>query len=100
MFRTKSCLYQVYPGHIDKDPPRSGGQRRHSCKNLEALQGQDEQQCEKGGQGRQTETDFKFYFVHCGLRLRSDSMLKCSTCEQTSGLVMDAVNPYVTLPAR
>ena len=50
--------------------------------------------------GRQTETDFEFYFVHCGLRLRSDSMLKCSTCEQTSGLVMDAVNPYVTLPAR
>ena len=53
MFRTKSCLYQVYPGHIDKDPSRSGGQRRYSCKNLEALQGQDEQQCEKGGQTEQ-----------------------------------------------
>ena len=43
---------------------------------------------------------FDFYFVHCGLRLRSDSTLKCSTCKQTSGLVMDAVNPYVTLPVR
>ena len=54
MFRTKSCLHhQVCPGHIDKDPPRPGGQRRHSRKDLEALQGQDEQQCEKGGKQKQ-----------------------------------------------
>ena len=64
MFRTKSCLYQVYPGHIDKDPPRSGGQRRHSCKNLEALQGQDEQQCEKGGQANRN----RFQVLFCSLR--------------------------------
>ena len=57
MFRTLSCFYQVFPGHIDKDPPRPGGQRRYSGKDLEALQGQDEQQCEKGWQ-----PDFEFFF--------------------------------------
>ena len=77
MFRTKSCLYQVYPGHIDKDPSRSGGQRRYSCKNLEALQGQDEQQCEKGGQ---TETDFEFYFVQMYCNVLQAKIL-CKHCD-------------------
>ena len=45
------------------------------------------------------QNSFEFFFVQT-LRPRSDSMLKCSTCERTSSLVMDAVNPYVTLPAR